>query len=145
MKAWIRLPLDALRASGGITKSAVVVLALLCDQAAQQGSVEGISATVDELAADSGSSSRTVTRAVAELLRLGLITRRRTGRGSVYELCSSTVELFPDGTFDGSRRRRSAAPRATQGDNLSQIDKEYLELVNRFSTDPEPGQLEMEV
>lgn len=144
MKAWIRLPLDALRASGGITKSAVFVLALLCDQAAQQGSVNGISATVDELAADSGSSSRTVTRAVAELLRLGLITRRRTGRGSVYELCSSTVELFPDGTFDG-RRRRSAAPRATQGNNLSQIDKEYLELVNRFSTDPEPGQLEMEV
>ena len=144
MRAWIRLPLDALRASGGITKSAVVVLALLCDQAAQQGSVEGISATVDELAADSGSSSRTVTRAVAELLRLGLISRRRTGRGSVYELCSSTVELFPDGTFDGGRRRRSAAPRSSQ-DNLSQIDREYLELVNRFSTDPEPGQLEMEV
>ena len=143
MKAWIRLPLDALRASGGITKSAVVVLALLCDQAAQQGSVEGISATVDELAADSGSSSRTVTRAVAELLRLGLISRRRTGRGSVYELCSSTVELFPDGTFDGSRRRRSAAPRSPE--NLSQIDREYLELVNRFDTDPEPNQLEMEV
>lgn len=144
MRAWIRLPLDALRASGGITKSAVLVLALLCDQAAKHGSVEGISATVDKLAADSGSSRRTVTRAVAELLRLGLISRRRTGRGSVYELSSSTVELFPEGTFDGSRRRRSAAPRSSQ-DNLSQIDREYLELVNRFSTDPDPGQLEMEV
>lgn len=144
MKAWIRLPLDALRASGGITKSAVVVLALLCDLAAQQGSVEGISATVDGIAETAGSSRRTVARALAELLRLGLISHRRTGRGSVYELCSSTVELFPEGTFSGERRRRST-PRASQHENMSQIDREYLALMNRFSTDPEPGQLEMEV
>lgn len=143
MKAWIRLPLDALRASGGVSKAAVIVLSLLCDRAAQQGSTEGITATADELAAAAGSSRRTVARALAELLGLGLISHRRTGRASVYELNAATVELFPEGTFTGCRRR-SAAPRAPQRENLSQIDREYLAMVNRFGDEPEPGQMEME-
>lgn len=148
MRAWIRLPLDALKASKGITQSAVVVLAQICDRAAQAGSVAGISVTADEIATEGGKSRRTVCRALTELLRLGLISRRRTGRGSVYELCSSTVELFPEGTFDGSSRRqggsgRRSAPRAPQ-ENLSQIDLEYIAMSNRFMNEPEPGQLEME-
>lgn len=149
MRAWIRLPLDALIASKGITQSAVVVLAQICDRAAKAGTTTGITVTADELATEGGKSRRTVCRALTELQRLELIAARRTGRGSAYELCPGCVELFPEGTFDGSSRRqggsgRRSAPRAPQ-ENLSQIDLEYIAMSNRFMNDePEPGQLEME-
>lgn len=148
MKAWIRLPLDALKESKGITQSAAVVLAQICDRAAKAGTTTGITVTADELATEGGKSRRTVCRALTELQRLELIAARRTGRGSAYELRHGCVELFPEGTFDGSSRRafgggRRSAPRAQE--NLSKIDQEYLALVNRFGDEPEPGQLEMEV
>jgi len=155
MRAWIRLPLDALIASRGVTQSAVVVLAQICDRAAKACTTSGIEVTADELAAEGGKSRRTVCRALAELQRLELIAARRTGRGSVYELRPGCVELYPTGTFDGTARAGAGAAAAgtsrrnrqskQAGDQLCAAERaemqEYLSLVNRFDNDePLPGQ-----
>lgn len=150
MRAWIRLPLDALIASRGVTQSAVVVLAQICDRAAKACTTSGIEVTADELAAEGGKSRRTVCRALAELQRLELIAARRTGRGSVYELRPGCVELYPDGTFDGTARGAAAAAGTSRRNRSKQAAEqaemqEYLSLVNRFADDePLPGQQEFE-
>lgn len=147
MRAWIRLPLDALIASRGVTQSAVVVLAQICDRAAKACTTSGIEVTADELAAEGGKSRRTVCRALAELQRLELIAARRTGRGSVYELRPGCVELYPDGTFDGTARAGTSRQNKQNKQMLVSAEQaemnEYLSLVNRFD-EPLPGQLEME-
>jgi DNA-binding transcriptional ArsR family regulator len=147
MRAWIRLPLDALIASRGVTQSAVVVLAQICDRAAKACTTTGIEVTADELAAEGGKSRRTVCRALAELQRLELIAARRTGRGSVYELRPGCVELYPDGTFDGTARagtsRQNKQNKQMLVSEQAQM-QEYLSLVNRFDDEPLPGQQEFE-
>lgn len=149
MRAWIRLPLDALIASRGVTQSAVVVLAQICDRAAKACTTSGIEVTADELAAEGGKSRRTVCRALKELQGLELIAARRTGRGSVYELRPGCVELYPDGTFDGTARAGTSSSQNKQNKQMlvspserEEMD-EYLSLVNRFD-EPLPGQQEFE-
>ena len=89
----------------------------------------------------SGASLSTVRRALSELRALGLIESRRTGRESVYTV-TGAVELYPEGTFDGSaragtQRATRAARAATSWDELEAA--EYLALVNRFKEDETAG------
>lgn len=141
MRAWVKMPLDALQASGGVSTSAVVVLSLIVDKCAKEHSTSA-AVSRGELVELSGASLSTVRRALSELRALGLIESRRTGRESVYTV-TGAVELYPEGTFDGSARsgaqrapRASRAPRPT----WDELDaEEYLALVNRFGEDTDEG------
>lgn len=141
MRAWVKMPLDALKASGGVSTSAVVVLSLIVDKCAKEHSTSA-AVSRGELVQLSGASLSTVRRALAELRGLGLIESRRTGRESVYTI-TGAVELYPEGTFDGSARSgaqrstRAARAAATSWDELDAA--EYLALVNRFAADEGEG------
>ena len=131
MKAWIKLPLDALKRSGGITKAGVVVLSVMVDRAARDRRTEGVQMTVAEIADCAGCDGRTVKRALKALEMAELIRHEHTGRASKYTL-TGAVELYPEGTFDGTARagNKHKTKRITQRER--EECEEYLSLVNRF-------------
>lgn len=136
MRAWVKMPLDALQASGGVSTSAVVVLSLIVDKCAKEHSTSA-AVSRGELVELSGASLSTVRRALSELRALGLIESRRTGRESVYTV-TGAVELYPEGTFDGSARSgaQRAARATSKTTNWDELEAaEYLALVNRFKED----------
>lgn len=133
MKAWVKLPLDALKRSGGITKAGVVVLSVMVDEAAKKHKTDGVEMTVQEIADKAGCNERTVRRALEALEVAELIAHRRTGRASSYTL-TGAVELYPEGTFDGSARAGGKKPKWTKKPSAKEEAEmsEYLSLVNRF-------------
>lgn len=138
MRAWVKMPLDALKASRGVSTSAVVVLSLIVDKCAKEHSTSA-EVSRGELVELSGASLSTVRRALAELRALGLIESRRTGRESVYTV-TGAVELYPEGTFDGTARAgaQKAARATSRAKSWDEMEaEEYLALVNRFRADEE--------
>ena len=138
MRAWVKMPLDALRASEGLTKGAVVVLSIIVDECARKHSTEGVELSAATIGERGSLSAATVKRAIQQLERVGLIVHERTGRASRWTL-TRAVELYPDGTFDGSARagtRQRASERGRRKPQLSESERaelqEYLSLVNRF-------------
>ena len=78
---WIRLPLFVLRDTR-LTKTAVLVLAALIDQADERGAVKNC--TITRLAKVCGVSEKTVRRSEAALCDAGYIRiTERTGRASL--------------------------------------------------------------
>lgn len=134
--AWVRLPLDLLKAHG-VLQSDAVLLSIIIDRCGDRPSKV---AALDrgKLAAAAGCSLRSVAYGLTRLEQLGLIERIRTGRQSLYRL-TGAVELLPpkqrSTTQSGRTSRRSAAASAD-------ID-EYLQVVNRFASadEPLPGQM----
>ena len=127
-RAWIRQPLALLRQDGGLSKPAALVLAVLIDRATDYDPPRPVQASVGDLAWSTGFSERSVRAALADLVRRGLISVRRTGRGSVYEL-TGAVELLPPKKRTQQQQRKKPAE--------TWIDPGYGELVNRFHTVPE--------
>lgn len=141
MKAWVKLPLDALKRSGGITKAGVVVLSVMVDEAARKHRTDGVEMTVQEIADKAGCNERTVRRALEALEVAELIAHRRTGRASSYTL-TGAVELYPEGTFDGSARSGSRKPKWTKKPSkreAAELD-DYLSVVNRIVDAYEEGE-----
>lgn len=124
-RAWIRQPLALLRREGGLSKPAALVLAVLIDRATDYDPPRPVQASVGDLAWSTGFSERSVRAALADLVRRELISARRTGRGSVYEL-TGAVELLPP-------KKRTQQQRKKPAD--AWIDPGYGDLVNRFPVD----------
>ena len=148
--AWVRLPLKLLR-ENGLTKSAAAVCCVLLDRATSAADVSAwITVPMSDIAADVGCDVRTVRRAVADLIEIGLVERRSgksSGASNAYRITPGCVELCGRAA-ETKRTARSgaaaAAPRATRRSCPAE-DAEaaaYMSLVNRFDDDPLPGQLE---
>ena len=133
MRAWVKMPLDALRASEGLTKGAVVVLSIIVDECARKHSTEGVELSAATIGERGSLSAATVKRAIQQLERVGLIVHERTGRASRWAL-TRAVELYPEGTFDGSARAgtRTRQRKPKLSDKEREELQEYLSLVNRF-------------
>lgn len=129
-QAWIRQPLALLRQEGGLSKPAALVLAVLIDRATDYDPPRPVQAAISALAWSTGYSERAVRSALADLEHRGLISSRRTGRGSVYEL-TGAVELLPP------KKRTQQPPKARQHKKPADtwVDPGYGDLVNRFSVD----------
>lgn len=151
--AWVRLPLKLLR-ENGLTKSAAAVCCVLLDRATSAADVSAwITVSMSDIAADVGCDVRTVRRAVADLLGIGLIERRSgkaSGASNAYRITPGCVELCGRAA-EAKRAVKSdaaAAPRPARRSvrrSCSAEDEEaaaYLSLVNRFADDPLPGQME---
>jgi DNA-binding MarR family transcriptional regulator len=135
------MPLDALRASEGLTKGAVVVLSIIVDECARKRATEGVELSAALIGERGSLSAATVKRAIQQLERAGLIAHERTGRASRWTL-TRAVELYPEGTFDGTARAGARQQQRRQRKpDLSDQERaelqEYLSLVNRFD-DGEP-------
>lgn len=140
-KAWIRQPLSLLCKEGGMSKCAAITLALIIDKATNTNPPSPVEVRHSELAQLSGYNERSTIRAIQELVKRGLISAKRTGRGSVYEL-TGAVDLLPpkkDPTeckpSGGSKARRRSKPRLTQREQEELED--YESLANRFLSDYE--------
>lgn len=129
-RAWIRQPLALLRQEGGLSKPAALILAVLIDRATDYDPPRPVQAAVHDLAWSTGYSERAVRSALADLEHRGLISSRRTGRGSVYEL-TGAVELLPP------KKRTEQQPKARQHKKPTEawVDPGYGDLVNRFHTE----------
>lgn len=141
MRAWVRMPLDALRASEGLTKGAVVVLSIIVDECAKKHTTEGVELSAATIGERGSLSLATIKRAIQQLEAVGLIVHERTGRASRWTL-TRAVEMYPEGTFDGSARAGTRPPsRRKKQPELSERERaeleEYMSLVNRFD-DGEP-------
>lgn len=123
--AWIRQPLALLRRDGGLSKPAALVLAVIIDRATDYDPPRPVQAAVHDFAWSTGYSDRAVRDALADLVRRGLISVRRTGRGSVYEL-TGAVELLPPKKRTQQQQQQRKKPAETW------IDPGYGDLVNRF-------------
>lgn len=149
--AWVRLPLKLLR-ENGLTKSAAAVCCVLLDRATSAADVSAwITVSMSDIAADVGCDVRTVRRAVADLIEIGLLERRSgkaSGASNAYRITPGCVELCGRAA-ETKRTARSdaAAPRPARRSVRScpTEDEEaaaYMSLVNRFDDDPLPGQME---
>lgn len=148
-EAWIKVPLKLLRAQG-VTKSEAAICCVIIDRCSKR--IDGwTEISTADMAADTGTATKTAKRAILTLEALGLIEVQRTpGKPSAYRL-TGCVELCPaaftrrtapaaPAPLRRSGSRRSAEPTA---DELERAAK-YTALVNRFKDDePLPGQLEM--
>lgn len=137
LRAWIRQPLSLLCKDGGLSKPAAIVLAIVIDRATDTDPPQPVQLQQDLLAWQSGYTTRTVKRAIAELVQRELLAVHRTGRGSVYTL-TGAVELLPpkraaQSESQGARpsRARGSARRSAADEQLD----EYLSVVNRFKDD----------
>lgn len=140
-KAWIRQPLALLCREGGLSKCAAITLALIIDKATNTNPPSPVEVRHSELAQLSGYGKTAIKCAIDELIKRGLLSTRRTGRGSVYEL-TGAVDLLPpkkDPTeckpSGGSKARRRSKPRLTQREQEELED--YESLANRFLSDYE--------
>lgn len=140
-KAWIRQPLVLLCREGGLNKCAAITLALIIDKATNTNPPSPVEVRYSELEQLSGYSERAIKYAVCELVKRGLLSTRRTGRGSVYEL-TGAVDLLPpkkdpteNGPSGNKKARRRSKPRLTQQQQEELAD--YESLANRFLSDYE--------
>lgn len=151
--AWIRVPLKLLR-EHGLTKSAAAVCCVLLDRATSAADVSAwVTVSMSDIAADVGCDVRTVRRAVADLLEIGLIERRSgksSGVSNAYritpgcvELCGRAAEVKHTAGADAAAAPRSARQKQRRSCPADDMDAAaYLSLVNRFDDDPLPGQME---
>lgn len=130
-KAWIRQPLSLLRRDGGMSKAAAVLLAVIIDRATDYNPPRPVSADIRALAWAAGYSDRATRSALHELVSLGLIETRRTGRASVYTL-TGAVELLPpkkrNDTQSGTQGASSYRSRQRSKQPLTQQELDYLSL-----------------
>lgn len=87
---FVRLPLQALK-DQRLTRSALVLYAVMIDAANKWLVLEGI--TIRELASRSGLSEKTVRRSERQLVDLGYIYIRRTGRASVIDVMHNLTPM----------------------------------------------------
>ena len=135
--AWIRQPLALLRRDGGLSKPAALVLAVIIDRATDYDPPRPVQAAVHDFAWSTGYSERAVRDALADLVRRGLISVRRTGRGSVYELTGAVELLPPKKRTQQQQQQQRQQQRQRKKPAETWIDPGYGELVNRFHSAPE--------
>ena len=146
-EAWVKVPLKLLRAEG-LTKSDAAICCVIIDRCSKR--LEGwTEISTADMAADTGTATKTAKRAVTTLERLGLIEVQRTqGKQSAYrltgcvELCPSAFRRTAPAAAPPARRSGSRAEAAPTEAERARASK-YEALVNRFKDDePLPGQLE---
>ena len=128
-KAWVKLPIAALR-EHGLHKSDAVVLSVIIDECIAKP--DGAPITRAELANATGYSPRQITDSIKTLAALELISVTQTGRAPIYKLLKA-VELLPE---PAASKPKPAGKSKGKGkeltpQELSDLD-EYLALVNRF-------------
>lgn len=102
---FVRLPLSALY-DDRLSKSAVLLLAVLIDTADQYGMRQTY---IDTLADECHASPATIRRAEAQLCDAGYITISRTGRASLLRVLIDTVPIRQTSGIQAYKRKEGTA------------------------------------
>lgn len=135
---WVRLPMEVLKRED-MTKSDILLLAVLIDQLIMLPD-KSAAINQNQLAEVTGLCIRSIQYAERHLVELGLITKTRTGRETIYTLAgaAATEEILPKkrAAQTYSSRKKTAKPMTTK--EIEEMNA-YLSLVNRFKDDDEGG------
>lgn len=126
-RAWVRLPIAALR-EHGLHKSDAVVLSIIIDECVAKP--DGAPITRAELSAATGYSPRQITDSIKTLTALELISVTQTGRAPIYKLLKA-VELLPEPSKPKPTGKGKSKGKELTDQELAEM-QEYLALVNRF-------------
>lgn len=100
---YYRLPAAAIE-DQSLTRAALCVLAVIIDATEYR---PGDELLLRDIAAAAGCCDRTARQAIADLITAGLLTVRRTGRGSIYEPKRILPELRRSSRIRGAQKESS--------------------------------------
>lgn len=126
-RAWVKLPIAALR-EHGLHKSDAVVLSIIIDECVAKP--DGAPITRAELSAATGYSPRQITDSIKTLTALELISVTQTGRAPLYRLLKA-VELLPEQPSKPKPSKSKGKGKELTAQEQQELE-EYLALVNRF-------------